>query len=257
MIKNLTKEQLVGKVFYGEVVDNNDPIKEGRCRIKIFGVYDTDEPQYNDKGKVTGTKKVEIPVDDIPWAIPGSMKTFAGGSDKGAGDISIPKMGSIVRITFAEGDLYSPEWHTLAYLSEAVKDDLADSYLDSHVILYDVDQELKVYYTPGNGFEIYLKKSHVTINPDASITIEHADSKSIIELVGGDINIVAESKVKVTTPVCVVDSPNIQLGENAEQSLIKGNLFKNFFDSHVHPSPGSPPAVPLPNAFLSKISKTL
>ena len=202
MIKGLSKSEIVGKIFYGEVVDNNDPNQDGRCKVKVFGVYETDEPVYSKQPdgteKVSGTKKVEIPTDDLPWASPGSMKTFAGGSDKGAGDISIPKVGSIVRVTFSEGDLYNPEWHTLAYLSQAVKDEIADSYLNSHVILYDSDEQLKAFYTPSKGFEIYLKKSHITINPDASITIEHADSQSIIELVGSDCNITTQANVNVT-----------------------------------------------------------
>ena len=33
MIKGLSKNELIGKIFYGEVVDNNDPDQEGRCRV--------------------------------------------------------------------------------------------------------------------------------------------------------------------------------------------------------------------------------
>lgn len=202
MIKGLDKDFVVGKVFYGEVVDNDDPDQEGRCKVKIYGVYESDSPVYETQSdgssKVVGTEKVEIPVEDLPWASPGSSKVFGGGEDGGFGDISIPKMGAIVRVQFAEGDTYNPEWYSIAYVNQAVKDEIADSYLNSHVILYDVDEELKAFYTPSKGFEIYLKKSHITINPDASITIEHADSQSIIELVGADCNITTQANVNVT-----------------------------------------------------------
>jgi hypothetical protein len=75
--------------------------------------------------------------------------------------------------------------------------DLADSYLNSHVLVYDEDEQMKVYYTPGIGLELFHKNSHITINPDRSITIEHADSQSIIELIGTSINITANSTVNI------------------------------------------------------------
>ena len=181
-IKGVNKAELIGKFFYGEVINNDDPEQEGACQVRVFGVFD------------------DIPDEELPWAHPGSSKTFGGGEDGGFGDISIPKNKAILRIQFAEGELYNPEWHSIAFINQAVKDDIADSYLNSHVIAYDVDEELKIYYTPSNGIEIYLKKSHITINPDASITIEHADSQSIIELVGSDCNITTQANVNVTAP---------------------------------------------------------
>lgn len=211
MIKGLSKNELIGKIFYGEVVDNNDPDQEGRCRVKVYGVFD------------------DIANEDIPWASPGSSRTFGGGADGGFGDISIPKNKAIVRISFAEGELYSPEWHSLPFMNQAAKDDISSSYLDSHLILYDVDQELKVYYTPSNGFEIYLKKSHMTINPDASITIEHKDSQSIIELVGPDcnittqanVNITAATKIEATAETCILNgTKKTQLGPSGNFSAV-------------------------------------
>ena len=180
MIKGLSKEEIIGKIFYGEVVDNNDPLQEGRCRVKVFGIFD------------------DIPTGDIPWASPGSSKTFGGGADGGFGDISIPKNKAIVRLSFADGELYNPEWYSIAYINQAVKDEIADSYLNSHVLMYDEDEQMRVFYTPSKGFEIYFKKSHITINPDVSITIEHADSQSIIELVGPDCNITTQNNINIT-----------------------------------------------------------
>jgi hypothetical protein len=224
MIKGLKKEQIIGKVFYGEVVDNDDPEQEGRCKVKIFGVYESDEPIYakqpDGTEKISGSKKVEIPIDDLPWASPGSSKVFGGGDDNGFGDISIPKIGAIVRVQFAEGDLYNPEWYSIAYMNQAVKDEIADSYLNSHVILYDVDEELKAFYTPSKGFEIYLKESHITINPDASITIEHAGTDSIIELVGTTINITANSTINLTSNSLIkADSSEVAMNGNSVTKL--------------------------------------
>jgi hypothetical protein len=196
MIKGLSKEDIVGKIFYGQVVDNNDPEQEGQCKIRVFGVFD------------------DIEDENLPWAAPGSSKVFGGGEDGGFGDISIPKNDALVRVSFAEGDLYSPEWHSLAYVNQAVKDEIADSYLNSHVLAYDVDEQLKIFYTPSKGVEIFLKQSHITINPDASITIEHANSQSIIELVGSDCNITTQANVNVTCPT--------KIEETAQTCIING-----------------------------------
>lgn len=273
MIKGLTKEEIIGKIFYGEVIDNNDPDQDGRCKIRVYGVHESDLPEYDGKGKVTGTKKIEIPTDDLPWATPGSMKTFGGGGDHGAGDISIPKIGAIVRVSFIEGDLYNPEWHSLPFLNQAAKDEIADSYLDSHVILYDVDQQLKVFYTPGKGVEIYLKKSHLTINPDASITIEHADSQSIIELVGPDcnittqanVNITAATKIEATAETCILNgTTKTQLGPIGNFGAVGAEPLWAFLkalsavvDAKWPPSPGvnSSAAASAETASTSKIVK--
>ena len=122
--------------------------------------------------------------------------------------------------------------------------------------MYDVDEKVKVFYTPGKGLNFFHKDSQIIVNPDSSITIQHKDSESIIELVGGKINIVSTASVNVTTDKCVVDANSIQLGEGAVQSLIKGEAFKAIFDTHTHAGPGSPPLVPLPPSIFSTISKT-
>jgi len=197
MASGLSTDYLVGRYFIGKVVDNNDPEREGRCRIKIFGLFESEDPTYDGQGNPTGKTKTEIPNDAIPWAHPAGRKMFAGG-EGGFADISIPKIGTFVQVRFSEGNIYSPEYTTIQNFNGVVQDEISDSYLNSHVLAYDVDEDMKVFYTPSKGLEMYLKKSHITINPDSSITIEHADTDSIIELVGPNINITANSSVNIT-----------------------------------------------------------
>lgn len=197
-MRSLSPENLKGRKFIGRIVDNNDPEKEGRCRVMVYGLFVNEEPTYDNDGNPTGeTKTVEIPKDNLPWAQPVGRKMFAGGQG-GFADISIPKIDTYVQVQFSEGDIYGIEYSSIQNINPAVQKDIADSYLDSHVLAYDEDEELKVFYTPSKGIEIYLKKSHILINPDASITIEHADSDSIIELVGTTINITANSSINIT-----------------------------------------------------------
>jgi Type VI secretion system/phage-baseplate injector OB domain len=178
-MESLNKAYLDGKYFIGRVVDNDDPDREGRCRVEVFGMFDG------------------LAADELPWAAPGGRTMFAGG-DGGFADISIPKINSFVQVRFVEGDIYNMEYVAIQNINPAVQAEIEGSYLNSHVLAYDNDEELKVFYTPAKGVEIYLKRSHITINPDASITIEHADSESIIELVGPNINITANSSVNIT-----------------------------------------------------------
>lgn len=182
-MKGLNKKELIGKFFIGEVVDNNDPEKEGRAKIKVFGMFSSD--------KVT--------TEAIPWAQPFNRSMFAGGGNGGYADISVPKIGTYVRVQFAEGDLMAPEYTSIQTVSPEVKAEIGDSYLNSHVLAFDVDEQMKVFYTPGKGLELFLKDSHITINPDSSITIEHSGTDSIIELIGTTINITANSTINLTS----------------------------------------------------------
>lgn len=249
-MEGLNASYLNGKYFIGKVVDNDDPEREGRCRVEVFGMFNG------------------LAVDELPWASPGGRKIFAGG-DGGFSDISIPKNNSFVQVRFVEGDLLNPEYVAIQNINPVVQSEIEGSYLNSHVLAYDNDEELKIFYTPAKGVEIYLKRSHITINPDSSITIEHADSQSIIELSGPTINLVSDQSVNVTsrqtvnvtTQQCVVDALNIQLGANAAEAVIKGNTFQALFNAHIHTgnlgAPTSPPIVQLDGAELSLITKTL
>jgi hypothetical protein len=199
MSNTLEKNYLQAGTFVGRVVDNDDPNREGRCRIMVFGIFDFEEPIFDTNEKPTGEiKRTELPAADIPWAYPKGNRFFAGG-DGGYGDLSIPKIGTIVSVNFCDGNIYAPEYHSIMNINTDMQAAISGSYLNSHSFGWDSDEELRVYYTPENGMEIFLKDSHITINADASITIEHANSDSIIELVGPNINITANSSVNITS----------------------------------------------------------
>lgn len=203
-MKGLNKKELIGKYFIGEVVDNNDPEKEGRCRVKVLGMFMGNE----------------VPNDAIPWAQPFGRSMFAGGSAGGFADISVPKIGTYVRVQFAEGDLMSPEYTSIQVINPDVKAEIDGSYLNSHVLAYDVDEQMKVFYTPSKGLELFHKDSHITINPDSSITIEHANTDSIIELVGTTINITANSTINITANSLIkADSSEVAMNGSSVTKL--------------------------------------
>lgn len=168
--------------YLGEVVDINDPLKEGRCRIRVFTIFD------------------DLETADIPWAIPIHKPAFFGQDGK-AGAVSIPKLGSTVGVRFNNGDLYSPEYKQVQEIGDDIKEELRKDgeYAGSHFMLFDGDEELKVWFTVKKGLTIQLKNSRINIDQNSKITLEHEDSLSIIEMEGATIRIVSDSQVNITS----------------------------------------------------------
>jgi len=79
--------------FYRAVIeDNNDPLKQGRVRIRVLGIHSP----FRDK----------LSIDQLPWAEYATNLSF---SYEGAGGISsIPRIGSWVWVFFDSGDITKP-----------------------------------------------------------------------------------------------------------------------------------------------------
>lgn len=187
----LLRDDLSSTDWIGEVVDNNDPEFSGRCKIRVFGKFDgSSDPDVDTFG---------ISNEDLPWAYPAGSCIFGGGSDHGAGSLSVPKVGAKVKVRFSGSNIYSPEYFAIQDVNPKVIEEIKDSYQNAHVLFYDEDEQTKIVYTVAKGLEIFNKDSHIVINPDSSITIEHKDTKSIIELIGPNINITANSTINITS----------------------------------------------------------
>jgi hypothetical protein len=207
-LKYLNQDDLVVQEFLGEVVDNNDPEFSGRCKVRVYGKFDGRE-SFDDSASA-----FSIPDEDLPWAYPAGQTVFGGGSSYGAGSLSVPKIGSKVKIRFNGGNLYAPEYIALQDVNQGLIDEISASYQNATVLYYDEDEKAKVVYTQSKGLEIFHKDSHIVINPDSSITIEHKDTSSIIELVGSNINITANSTVNITA--------NSKVQSQASECVVNG-----------------------------------
>ena len=229
---------LVDKQFLGIIEDANDPRKEGRAKIRVITVYD------------------DIPVEDIPWAYP-KQKSAYFGKDGLGGSLSVPKKGAVVAVRFDNGNYYSPEYYSLHEIAEDVREELGKEgeYLGSHVVLFDGDEELKVWFTISKGITIQLKGSRVNIGRDKAITIEHSESQSLIELRGGNISIHANSKVEVTSGSEIEAASNdiwingnyVKLGHNpvigpavlGDQLFLLLKAVAGVVDAKFPPTPGA------------------
>lgn len=183
-IAGIPGEETFVSTYMGVVEDIDDPNYEGRCRIRVFSVFD------------------DLPTEDIPWAVPAAKPMFFG-QDAKAGSISIPKVGAIVKVRFATGDIYAPEYIQIQELGDDIKEQLrkgGSKYEGAHFILFDGDEEIKVWFDKQIGLQIELKKSFVRIdNETSNVLIEHKDNLSSISMEGNVIRIVSDSEVNVTT----------------------------------------------------------
>jgi len=232
--------------YIGVVVDNKDPERLGRCKIRVIGIFEDEKDE------------------DLPWCFYSGSTVFAGGETGGGGNISIPKIGALVHVSFMNGDIHAPVWTSIIHLNDKLRRELAQSYLDSHVLLYDEGQDLKVWFTPANGMQIYYKDSSISINPDQSILIDHKESQSNIELKAGKITINARSKVEVNSPKIHVNGGKTDLGTSPEFSVVLGEVLLAALDTLAAtvdlkwpPSPGVATAtMQQARSALSKTVKT-
>lgn len=264
-IRDFSKDDLRNTSWLGEVVDIEDPQKIGRIKVKVFGKFD------------------ELENDAIPWAYPGN--NISAGSADGGSFFSVPKKGSIVSIKFDNGNIYYPEYFFNQHLSQDARKEIENSYTNAHIIVYDTVTEgaFKIFFTEEKGLMIDYKKSQINIKPDKSIDVHTASGKSKIELLDdgtlnvthdNNINIKSNKTINVTatndvivkcktadikaSAKAIVDSPKIELGRGATENVIKGKIFKEIFNNHIHPTPAGPSSPPTTKAdsSLSDVSTT-
>ena len=84
--------------FTGIVVDNKDPDKVGKCKIRVYGVYGDD---IQDK--------------DLPWAFPDF--NFRGGLK---GSFIVPPVDCIVNVYFERGEIYIPRYSNKVKIQKLV-----------------------------------------------------------------------------------------------------------------------------------------
>ncbi|MCK9544389.1 MAG: phage baseplate assembly protein V [Novosphingobium sp.] len=178
--------------YIGVVANNKDPLYSGRCQIRVFLLMDS------------------IDAKELPWATP-INSTFFGGN--GAGSLSVPKIGQIVRVQFNNGDIYAPEYSTIQNIDTELIEAIKNDYDGTHVLAFDPDEDLNIIYQRNLGIQIYYRESFFQISPDSMITIQHASQDSMIQLEGdkcsitakNEINISAGAKVEITADEVIVN----------------------------------------------------
>lgn len=79
-------------IYTGIVVDNNDPDRQGKCKIRVYSIFGED-----------------VPDESLPWALPDF--SFIGST---VGNFIVPPIGTIVNTYFDKGDIYLPHFFSKA-----------------------------------------------------------------------------------------------------------------------------------------------
>lgn len=291
---DLKSDNLKDTCWVGIIEEVNDDLFEGRCRIRVLGKMD----QRTDL--TDSTSDYILPTEALPWARP--SVSSSGGSTTGSGTFSVPKLGSVVRITFDNGNYYSPVYHESLYPSDETKAEIQNAYPNSHVLIYDTafgltgggneevtnereGESIKVFFTEEKGlmmdYTTAAGPTTINIKPDNSVEIINANGDTVVMLNDGNITFTHSAKfiinstnnteinckdAKITCETAdvtastkaIIDSPKIELGRGATESVIKGDLFAELFDNHIHPTPAGPSSKPVVSmkSTLSKVSTT-
>lgn len=190
--------------WLGEVIKIDDPQKIGRIKVRVFGKFD------------------DLIDEHIPWAYPSTNST--SGSNSGGGFFSVPKLGSIVSITFDNGNIYHPEYYYNQRISNELKDEISNDYEAAQSLLYDTEELLKIYYLRGKGLRIELKDTLVNLlNENEGIDIttpgthKSFSTKKFEIKTDSDLETISKDKTVNT-------APKIYLGGNtATEPLLFGH----------------------------------
>ena len=103
-------------IYTGIVVDNNDPDRQGKCRIRVYSIFGDD-----------------IPDDSLPWALPDF--SFVGSQ---CGNFIVPSVDTVVKVYFDHGDIYLPHYSTKAIDSNNLSKRRMKRYPDN-IVLFETD----------------------------------------------------------------------------------------------------------------------
>jgi len=228
------------KTYLGKVVDIKDLLYQGRARIEVFGIFDG------------------IPSDDLPWAEQISGLSFGGSF--GGGNISIPRLGSVVAVEFEDNNYYKMNYHFIKEISKDLLAELRDdnSYDGTQALIYDSEAQpgaLKMIYTRKKGLVFQLGDATIQIDTQNAGTNKEK-LRIVLKLNDDEVRMEKQgAKQKV-----IVKSQNIELGEGAIEKLVLGSTFLTFFNAHTHPTgvgPSGVPVVPMVDPqHLSQVTKT-
>lgn len=150
-------ENLKDKTYIGVVVDNYDPKRLGRVRVRVLNVFD------------------DIPVDDIPFASP--MKDVNGNS------FNIPDVNKVVEVKFDNGNVYAPLYlhaeHYNINLEKKLSSLTKEDYLSNKALLF--DQNTQIYVNDTEGLKIDYKYNFINMTKDR-IDINLKDNFSQLNL---------------------------------------------------------------------------
>lgn len=200
--------------WVGKVVDNEDPLHLGRCRIRVFGYYD------------------EIDAKSLPWAI--GQTSYVGGK---YGNMVIPEIGTTVMGYFDNGDsqkpIYTGTFNKMESLTKSPSCYTRMTDYPQTMILMETDQGEVLSLNRKTGKLTFSHRSGTTITVAAngSIDISQPSSSggfSAAEPAKLSINIADTANITVNGDATIESKMNvyvkaggeINLGNNVAKQLV-------------------------------------
>tara|TARA_R110002096_G_scaffold332922_6_gene526939 strand:+ start:181 stop:879 length:699 start_codon:yes stop_codon:yes gene_type:complete len=208
--KELQSDNVRETHWLGEVVKNDDHLKLGRCKVKVYGKFDNLED------------------DAVPWATPMNRDHV--------GAHSIPRVGDIVAVRFDNGNIYHPEYWFHIDQNKDLKTDILEASGEAHNVvslIYDAERNVRIYHSPEDGLVI-TRGSGAKERPLLQI-----DEANMIKIsTDADIYLDAGNIYLSNTGEGSEDKsePAVR-GHSLEEELEK---FKTNYDNHIHPTPMGP-----------------
>jgi len=143
-------------IYTGIVVNNNDPDKQGKCKIRVYSIFGND-----------------VPDEHLPWALPDF--TFVGSS---VGNFVVPPVGALVNVYFDRGDIYLPHYTTKVVNKNSLPKRRMKNY-PNNIVLFETDN--------GDYFEIDRNNSTAQFYHKSGTSIKILSDGSIVVDCKGNI----------------------------------------------------------------------
>jgi len=257
-------EKRFGK-FRATVIDNQDPEKRGRLKLRIPSVLADQESD---------------------WALPCLPY---GGKDQ-QGMFFVPDIDSQLWVEFEEGDISRPVWVGTFWQQEsdtpedAARDEPTTRMIrtsSGHILQFDDEEgeeQFRLFHPADaemlidkNGTISLTDTSGAVLKMDAEnseITVEDANGNILtmnssgtkVEDSNGNVVEMAAAGITAEAPKIVLKGSQVHLGDEGGEPVIKGQSFLSLFATHIHtvaPVVGGPTSPPIPQGEASTLSTTV
>lgn len=262
LLLQVTRE--VQQKYYGKyrgfVVDNADPDKRGRLRLRVPSVIGEEE---------------------TAWALP----CFPYGGGAGYGFFAVPPVDSQVWVEFEEGEISQPIWTGTFWQKkgdpppEATAGEKPTAHVlktpGEHILVLDDEKDKEtVRLVHKTGTEIAIDEkgilkltdsggSVVTLDPDAGkLSVEDSNGNTLtmtssgttVEDANGNKVEMAAAGITLEGQKVVIKGSSVMLGGDGGEPIIKGQSFLQLFMTHMHPTAMGPSGPPIPQGEMSTLS---
>lgn len=178
MLKHLAEADAGGFTFFmAKVVENNDPDRKQRIKVRIPQLLDSD-----------------IAIEDLPWLLPVSQAPFVGSSGT-YGSVAVPPIDSVVIVIFQDNNIQYGLYLGTTQLQATALDVLLTNYPKRRGFVDPAGNHAFVDITEGDT-KMELKHNSgtiITVNDDGSIVITGVDDAAIT--VQGNVTLTVNGNV--------------------------------------------------------------